>query len=85
MLLEDILLVAATAIVLWFVGRVVIRIGKALWARRRNPIEEARERLRVAEQETEAAQLNKKADDLYEHLYEETLSEEEDKDHHGQG
>jgi uncharacterized membrane protein len=77
MLLEDILLVVAATAVILFVGAPIVRLWKAANLRRRDPLAEARERLRVAKVEAEAARLNREADEIYEHLYDETLDRDE--------
>jgi hypothetical protein len=81
MLLEDILLAAAVGAVILVFGVPIVRYLKVMPWRRRDPLAEAKERLRIAKLEAEAARLNREAEKIYENLYEETLA----KDHSGTG
>jgi hypothetical protein len=76
MLLEDILLVVAIGVVLLMAGPSLFRFLKVAPLRRRDPLAEARERLRIANLEAEAARVNREADRVYEHLYEETMADD---------
>jgi hypothetical protein len=76
MLLEDILLAVAVGVVLLMVGLPMVRFIKLAPWRRRDPLAEAQERLRIAKLEAEAAKVNREAEKIYEHLYEEVLKEE---------
>jgi hypothetical protein len=76
MLLEDILLAIAVAVVLVIVGRPIVRFLKFAPRRAKDPLAEAHERLRIAKLEAEAARVNREAEKIYEHLYEETLSDD---------
>jgi hypothetical protein len=74
MLLEDILLAGAIAAVLLLFGVPIVRFLKLAPWRRKDPLAEAQERLRLAKMEAEAARLNREAEKIYESLYEETLT-----------
>jgi len=76
MLLEDILLAIAVAVVLVIVGRPIVRFLKFAPRRAKDPLAEAHERLRIAKLEAEAARVNREAEKIYEHLYAETLSDD---------
>ncbi|HWW87089.1 MAG TPA: hypothetical protein VNZ26_26010 [Vicinamibacterales bacterium] len=76
MLLEDILLAGAVGIVLLMVGLLIYRFLKVAPWRRRDPLAEAQERLRIAKLEAEAARVNREAEKVYERLYEETLKDD---------
>jgi hypothetical protein len=77
MLLEDLLLLAAIAVVGLVVGLPIVRLYKSAPWRKRDPLAEAKERLRVAKIDAEAARVNREADSIYEKMYEESLAEEE--------
>jgi hypothetical protein len=76
MVLEDILLAAAVGVVFLFALRPIMRLVKAAPWRRRDPLAEAQERLRVAQLEAEAARVNRQADKIYEQLYGEALADD---------
>ena len=76
MLLEDILLAGAVGVVLLMVGLPIYRFLKVAPWRRRDPLAEAQERLRIAKLEAEAARVNREAEKVYERLYEETLTDD---------
>jgi hypothetical protein len=76
MLLEDILLAVVVGVVLVMVSVPIIRFLKVAPWRRRDPLAEAHERLRIAQLEAEVARVNREAEKIYEHLYAETLAEE---------
>jgi hypothetical protein len=76
MLLEDILLAAAVGAVILLFGVPIVRYLKVMPWRRRDPLAEAKERLRIAKLEAEAAKLNREAEKIYENLYEETLAKD---------
>jgi hypothetical protein len=77
MLLEDLLLAVAIAIVGLLVGWPIVRALKGAPWRKRDPLADAQERLRVAKVDAEAARLNRETERIYESLYEETLADEE--------
>ena len=76
MLLEDILLAVVVGVVLVMVSLPIIRFLKVAPWRRRDPLAEAHERLRIAKLEAEVARVNREAEKIYEHLYSETLGED---------
>ena len=73
MLLEDVLLAVAGGIVALVFGWPVLRLLKAASQRRRDPLAEANERLRIARLEAEVARVNRETEKLYETMYEDTL------------
>ncbi len=73
MLLEDILLAVVVGVVVLIIGLPIVRFLKAVPLRRRDPLAEAQERLRIAKLEAEAARVNREAEEIYKHLYEDTL------------
>lgn len=77
MLLEDLLLAAAIGVVGLFVALPIVRLFKNAPWRKRDPLAEAHERLRVAKIDAEVARVNREADRIYEELYEESLAEED--------
>jgi hypothetical protein len=76
MLLEDILLAVAIGIVLITAGVPIVRFLRVAPWRQRDPLAEAHERLRIAKLEAEAARVNREAEKIYEHLYDETLADD---------
>jgi hypothetical protein len=76
MLLEDILLAVVVGVVLVMVSLPIIRFLKVAPWRRRDPLAEAHERLRIAKLEAEVARVNREAEKIYEHLYSEALGED---------
>jgi hypothetical protein len=71
---EDVLFVLVVGTALLLVGRMFYR-AYLKWDRaHRNPVEEAKDRLRVAEMEVEAAKLNAQADKIVGGLYEEEIN-----------
>jgi hypothetical protein len=78
MLLEDILFAIAVGVVLLVVGWPIVRLLQAVPSlRRRDPLAEARARLKAAKAEEEAARLNREADRIYGRLYDDALTEGE--------
>jgi hypothetical protein len=75
MVLEDILLAIAVGVVLLFVSLPIYQFLKGAPWRRKDPLAEAQERLRIAKLEAEVARVNREAEKIYEHLYEETLDD----------
>lgn len=75
MLLEDLLLVLAIGVVALVLGLPIWRILQSASWRRKDPLAEAQERLRIAKLEVEAARLNRETEKIYEALYEETLKD----------
>jgi hypothetical protein len=75
MLLEDILLAVAVGVVVLTVGLPIYRFLKITPWRRKDPLAEAHERLRIAKLDAEVARVNREAERVYEHLYEEALAD----------
>jgi hypothetical protein len=76
MLLEDILLAVVVGVVIVVVGWPIYRFLRVTPWRRRNPLAEAQERLRIAKLEAEAARVNRETERVYENLYEETMTDD---------
>lgn len=81
MLIEDILLLLLLGLAVFFIGIPLARLVRYLIQLipvRKDPVLEARKRLEVAEKEIEVAKINKRVENIYSHLYEDVLSEDED-------
>jgi hypothetical protein len=76
MLLEDILLAVALGAGLLVFGVPLVRFLKVIPWRRKDPLAEAHERLRLAKIEAEVARVNREAERIYEGLYQETLADD---------
>ncbi|HEY4012788.1 MAG TPA: hypothetical protein VGM06_05600 [Polyangiaceae bacterium] len=76
MLLEDILLAAAVGVALVIGGVPIFRLVKLAPWRRKDPLAEAQERLRIAKLEVEIAKVHRETEKIYEGLYGETLGDE---------
>jgi hypothetical protein len=76
MLFESVLLFIAVGIAIFFIGIPLIKLVKALIPPKRDPLQEAQQRLEIAHKEMEAARLNKEAEKLYQKMYQEVLDEE---------
>jgi hypothetical protein len=85
MLLEDALVVVAIAIVLGVVGWPVYRFAsQPPWRRKKDPLAEANERLRLAKLEAEAARVNRETERIYDAMYEEALDDTSPPDEPGE-
>jgi len=73
MLLEDLLLAIAIGTIGLVLGLPTVRFLKAALQRRKDPLAEAHERLRLAKLEAEVARVNREAERIYETLYDDTL------------
>jgi len=76
MLIEDFLLAGAIGLVALLVGWPLAQLLKTAPWRRRDPLAEAKERLRVAKLEAEVARLHREADGIYEDIYRDALAGE---------
>lgn len=76
MWLEDLLILIAMGVGVFFIGIPLIKLVKQLTPKRRDPLAEAKEKLEQAKLEVQAAKLNKEAEEVYSHLYEDVLNEE---------
>lgn len=76
MLFEDIILLLMSGAAVFFIGIPIYKFIRVVAPPKRNPLEEAKERLERARLEAEAAKLNKETEKLYNNLYEETLQED---------
>lgn len=77
MLFEDIILLLMSGAAVFFIGIPIYRFIKVVAPPKRNPLEEAKERLERARLEAEAAKLNKETEKLYNNMYDETLQGED--------
>lgn len=80
MLFQDILILLAFGIGVFFIGIPLYKIVKITLPQKRDPVKEAQIRLEMARKENEAAHLNKEAEKLYETMYEEALDDQEASD-----
>jgi hypothetical protein len=80
MLPEDILLVVAIGMVLGVVGWPIYRLASGGRWRRKDPLAEAQERLRLAKLEEEVARVNRETERIYEKMYGDVLDEERAED-----
>jgi hypothetical protein len=78
MLFEDIILLLMSGAAVFFIGIPIFKFIRVIAPPKRNPLEEAKERLELARLEAEAARLNKETEKVIETMYEETLQDEED-------
>jgi hypothetical protein len=76
MLLEDLLLAVAVGAVLLTIGLPIVRLLKAAPWRREDPLAAAQERLRIAKLEAEIAKVNREAENIYESLYQEAMTDD---------
>jgi hypothetical protein len=75
MLLEDIILIILSLVAMGIIVPPAIKLYKIVGSPKRDPLLEAKIRFEEAKKEEEAAKINKQTDDIYEHLYEETLED----------
>jgi hypothetical protein len=82
---EALLTLLALGIGVFLIGIPFYKLVKSVIPPKRNPLEEAKERLEQARLEAEAVRLNKETEKLYSELYKETLEDdtesETEKDH----
>lgn len=75
MLIEELLLIGLGFIFVFLIGLPLYKIARLIYPVKKDPIKEAKIRFEVAEQEFEAAKLNKKTEKIYNDLYEDVLNE----------
>ena len=75
MLFEDLLFLIAIGATIFLIGIPLFKLVKTMIPNRRDPVVEARKRLEIAQKETEAARLNKEAEQLYQKMYQEALED----------
>lgn len=75
MLFETMLIILASGISVFAIGVPAFKLVKSVIPLKIDPVKEAKIRLDVAKKESEAARLNKEADELYEKMYQEALDE----------
>jgi hypothetical protein len=76
---QDLLLLLLLVSSIFFIGIPLFKIVKLLIPTRpKNPLAEAKDRLERARLESEAANLNKETEKLYNKMYEEALQDEDD-------
>jgi hypothetical protein len=76
----DILLLLLGGGGIFFIGIPLYKLMVKLIPSKRNALAEAKERLEQACLDAEAARLNKEAEQIYDHLYEDTLQQDEEVD-----
>lgn len=76
---EDILMLMMLASGVFLIGIPTFKFLHAITPKKRNSLEEAKQRLEQARLDAEAARLNKEAEKLYEQMYEEATEDEEAK------
>lgn len=76
MLLEDILLFLLIGGGVFLIGIPFYKLIRAVVPNRRNPVQEAKERLEQARLELEAAKVNKEVEKVYENLYSDVTEDE---------
>jgi hypothetical protein len=76
MLFESVLLFIAVSIAIFFIGIPLVKLVKTLIPPKRDPLQEAQQRLEIARKEAEAARLNKEAEKLYQKMYQEVLEDD---------
>ena len=69
MLFEDMLLVCTLVIGFFLVVLPAYKLIRSLFPHRRDPVKEARERLRIVKIEAETLRINKETEKLYEETY----------------
>lgn len=81
MLFEQLIILALAVAVFFMIVLPTYRFVRTYLIKpKRDPLKEARIRLDIAKEETEAAKLNKEAERLYDELYHETLEDESKKE-----
>jgi hypothetical protein len=70
------LLAVAVGAVLLTIGLPIVRLLKAAPWRREDPLAAAQERLRIAKLEAEIAKVNREAENIYESLYQEAMTDD---------
>jgi hypothetical protein len=73
----DILLLLLGGSGIFFIGIPFYKLMAKLLPSKRNTLAEAKERLEQAHLDAEAARLNKEAEKIYDHLYEDVLHKDE--------
>ena len=76
MLLEDILLFLLIGSGVFLIGIPFFKLIRAVVPNKRNPVQEAKERLEQARLELEAAKVNKEVEKVYENLYSDVTEDE---------
>jgi hypothetical protein len=72
--LEGILSLLGLGIGVFFIGIPLYKLVRALIPEKRDPVQEAKQRLEVAKADAEAARLNKEAEKVYEEIYQDVLN-----------
>jgi hypothetical protein len=78
MAFEVLLTAIALGIGIFFIGIPSYKLFRTLNPPKKNPLDEAKERLEQAKLEAEAARLNKQAEQVYQDLYHETLEDSDE-------
>lgn len=74
---EDLLILLAGGISVFFIGIPGYKLYKTLVPPKRDPLKEAQQRLEQARLDAEAAKLNKETQHLYDQMYTEALEEQD--------
>jgi len=85
MLFEDILIIIATGLGVFFVGIPAWKIVRLLVPKKRDPLQEARDRHEQARIALEVAKLDKATNDVIEDLYQEATENTHDEVHENKG
>lgn len=80
MLLEDLLILFAGGVSIFFIGIPGYKLVRSLFPPRRDPFREAQQRLEQARLDAEATRLNRETEQIYDHMYHEALDEKEDRE-----
>lgn len=79
MLFEDILLLLLFGVAVFFIGIPLVQFVKRLLpVSKKSSLALAKERLEQAHLDAEAAKLNKQTEEIYDHLYEDVLKDDDD-------
>jgi hypothetical protein len=79
MLFEQLLILSALGIGVFFILIPLVKLIKSITPKKRNPLAEAKERLEQARVEVQAARLNKETEQVYDELYKDVLEDEPSK------
>jgi hypothetical protein len=77
MLFEDILLLLLGSGAIYFIGIPLFQLVRRLFPSKTDSLADAKERLEQAKRDAAAADLNKQAEKIYDHLYEDALHEDD--------
>lgn len=79
MFIETVLIILILSLSFFLVGVPAVKIIRSLLPKAKvDPVVAARIRLETAQKEVEAARLDKEAEKIYDHMYEELINDSED-------